>query len=91
MNGTVLVDTNVFTAPMRADRPLQPHYRKHTFGRRLAVAPQTVAEANHGALMSGWGARRQSELARLIAGVRVVPIDETRRSSVLRSFATSVV
>jgi hypothetical protein len=32
-----------------------------------------VVEANYGALMSG--VRRQSELARLIAGVRVVPVD----------------
>ena len=54
MNGTVLVDTIVFTAPLRDDRPLQALYRKHTFGQRLAVAPQTVAEANYGALMGGW-------------------------------------
>ncbi len=76
MNGTVLVDTNVFTAPLRDDRPLQAQYRKHTFGQRIAVAPQTVAEARYGALVGGWGARRLNELARLTAGVSVVPVDD---------------
>ena len=89
MNGTVLVDTNVFTAPLRADRPLQAQYRKHTFGRQIAVAPQSVAEAKHGALTGGWGTRRLNELARLSAGVRVCRLT-TRRSSLWRSFETSV-
>jgi predicted nucleic acid-binding protein len=76
VNGTVLVDTNVFTGPLRDDRPLQAQYRKHTFGRLIAVAPQTVAEARYGALRGGWGTRRLNELARLTAGVRVVPVDD---------------
>jgi predicted nucleic acid-binding protein len=76
VNGRVLVDTNVFTAPLRADRPLQAQYRKHTFGRQIAVAPQRIAEARYGALMGGWGPRRLTELARLGAGVRVVPVDD---------------
>jgi predicted nucleic acid-binding protein len=76
VSGTVLVDTNIFPAPLRDDRPLQAQYRKHTFGRRIAVAPQTVAEARYGALIGGWGARRLNELARLTAGVRVVPVDD---------------
>ena len=76
MNGSVLVDTNVFTAPLRDDRPLQTQYRKHTFGRQIAVSPQTVAEARYGALMGRWGARRLNELARVTAGVRVVPADD---------------
>jgi predicted nucleic acid-binding protein len=76
VNGAVLVDTNVFTAPLRDDRPLQAQYRKHTFGQRIAVAPQTVAEARYGALVGGWGPRRLKELARLTAGVSVVPVDD---------------
>ena len=84
MNGTVLVDTNVFTATLRDDRPLQAQYRKHTFGRRLAVAPQTLAEARYGALMGGWGTRRLNELARLTTGVRVVPVDDETIERVAR-------
>jgi predicted nucleic acid-binding protein len=81
VNGTVLVDTNVFTAPLRDNHPLQDQYRKHTFGRRIAVAAQTVAEARYRALVGGWGARRLNELARLTTGVSVVPVDdETMRA-----------
>lgn len=76
MNGTVLLDTNVFTAPLRDDRSLAVQYAKHVFGRRIAVSPQTLAEARYGALHSGWGTRRLNELARLIGGVRVLPVDD---------------
>lgn len=76
MNGTVLVDTNVFTAPLRKGRPLEARYAKHTVGRVIVVAPQTVAEARYGALVGGWGQRRLDELARLTAAVSVVPVDE---------------
>ena len=76
MSGAVLVDTNVFTAPLRNDRSLAVQYARHSFGRRIAVSPQTVAEARYGALRSGWGTRRLSELARLIGGVRVLPVDD---------------
>jgi predicted nucleic acid-binding protein len=74
--GSVLVDTNVFTAPLRADRPLEAQCRRHTLGQRIAVAPQTVAEARYGALKGGWGTRRLNELCRLIARVRVTPVDD---------------
>jgi len=45
VNGTVAVDTNVFTAPLRKGRPLEAWYAKHTVGRQIAVTLQTVAEA----------------------------------------------
>ncbi|HEY3004210.1 MAG TPA: PIN domain-containing protein, partial [Kribbellaceae bacterium] len=73
---TVLVDTNVFTAWLRPRSPLVPLYRKHLFGRRLAVSQQTVAEARYGAVMAGWGDRRLKELERLINQSRVLPTDE---------------
>jgi predicted nucleic acid-binding protein len=76
VNGTVLVDTNVFTAPLRRDRPLEREYAKYTLGRRIAVAPQVVAEARYGATRSGWGPHRINELTRLTAGVRVLPVDD---------------
>jgi predicted nucleic acid-binding protein len=50
---TVLVDTNVFTARLRPRSPLNVQYSKHLVGQRLAVAPQTVAEARDGALKAG--------------------------------------
>ncbi|MGH2930594.1 MAG: PIN domain-containing protein [Solirubrobacteraceae bacterium] len=76
MNGAVLVDTNVFTAPLRSDRKLEALYARHTFGRQLAVAPQTVAEARYGALTARWGPRRIGAVVRLLGGVRVVPVDD---------------
>jgi len=76
VNGTVVVDTNVFTAPLRNGRPLEGLYAKHTVGRQIAVAPQTVAEARYGALAAGWGPRRLGELERLTRGVRLLPVDE---------------
>lgn len=76
MNGTVVVDTNVFTAPLRKGRPLEARYAKHTVGRVVVVSPQTVAEARYGALTGGWGARRLDELARLTSVVRVLPVDD---------------
>jgi predicted nucleic acid-binding protein len=75
VNGAV-VDTNVFTAPLRKGRPLEGLYAKHTVGRQIAVAPQTVAEARYGALIAGWGPRRLNELERLTHGVRLLPVDE---------------
>ncbi len=82
MNGTVVVDTNVFTARLRKDRPLEAQYARHTFGRQVAVAPQTVAEARYGALKGTWGVRRLNELARLAGEVRVLPVDDETIESV---------
>jgi predicted nucleic acid-binding protein len=75
VNGTVLVDTNVFTAPLRKDGLLEAQYANHVFGKRVAVAPQTIAEARYGALRASWGPRRLRELADAIARVRMLPID----------------
>ena len=73
MNGTVVVDTNVLTARLRKDRSLETKYAKHTVGRRVAVAPQTIAEARYGAVKAGWGQRRLKELSEMIERVRMVP------------------
>ena len=77
MTTRVVLDTNVFTASLRGTRsPLAAQYAKHTVGRLLVAAPQTVAEAKYGALIAGWGARRVGELARAVNRVAVLPVDE---------------
>jgi predicted nucleic acid-binding protein len=77
-SAAVCVDTGVFTSTLRVDSPLQARYRRHLAGRRLVVATQVVAEARYGALRAGWGARRASEIERLIrAAVVLVPDDQT--------------
>jgi predicted nucleic acid-binding protein len=75
VTGTVLVDTNVFTARLRERSPLATQYAKHLFGQRIALAPQTVAEARYGALNANWGQARQERLARLVARARILPVD----------------
>ena len=51
----VLLDTNVFTAWLKPRSTLVPLYGRHVFGRRIAIAQQTVAEARYGAVVAGWG------------------------------------
>lgn len=75
MTGSVVLDTNVFTARLRRDPEVAAQYAKHLAGRLITVAPQTVAEARYGALKSGWGPRRISELAAIMADVTVLPVD----------------
>lgn len=75
MSETVVLDTNVFTARLRQDRPLETLYAKHTAGKRIVVAPQTVAEARYGALAAGWGARRLGRLAQRITEVGILDVD----------------
>ncbi len=75
VTGTVLVDTNVFTARLRERSPLATRYAKHLFGQRIALAPQTVAEARYGALKAMWGSARTEQLARLVGRARILPID----------------
>lgn len=75
VTGTVLVDTNVFTARLRERSLLATRYAKHLFGQRIALAPQTVAEARYGALNANWGSARQQRLARLVARARILPVD----------------
>jgi predicted nucleic acid-binding protein len=50
-------------------------YTKHLAGELIAVAPQAEAEARYGALKSGWGPRRITELATMTAGVTVLSVD----------------
>ena len=75
MNGAVVVDTNVFTARLRRDSDISARYVKHLAGQLITVAPQTVAEARYGALKSGWGPRRITELAAMTADITVLPVD----------------
>lgn len=75
MNGSVLLDTNVFTARLRERSPLAGLYAKHLFGQRLLVTPQTLAEARYGALKANWGRVRLQRLAQLTARSRRLPVD----------------
>jgi predicted nucleic acid-binding protein len=65
----------VFTARLREGSPLAVEYAKHVYGHRVAIAPQTVAEARYGALKAAWGPRRLRELANATDLVRVLPVD----------------
>jgi predicted nucleic acid-binding protein len=73
---TVLLDTNVFTAWLKPRSGLVPLYGKHVFGRRIAIAQQTVAEARYGAVVAGWGDKWLEALERLIHRSRVLPVDD---------------
>jgi predicted nucleic acid-binding protein len=75
VNGSVLLDTNVFTARLRESSPLASLYAKHVFGQRLLVTPQTLAEARYGALKAKWGPVRLRRLAELTARTRRLPVD----------------
>ena len=75
MTSSVVVDTNVFTARLRRDSGLASQYAEHLAGELIAVVPQTVAEARYGALKSGWGPRRITELVAMTADVTVLPVD----------------
>jgi predicted nucleic acid-binding protein len=76
MVSTVLLDTNVFTAWLKPRSTLVPLYGRHVFGRRVAIAQQTVAEARYGAVVAGWGDKRVESLERLIHRSRVLPMDD---------------
>ena len=67
--------TNVFTASLRPRSPLIALYVKHLLGQRLAIAPQTFAEARYGALKAGWGQRRLDQLDHLVRRARTLPVD----------------
>jgi predicted nucleic acid-binding protein len=75
VNGSVLLDTNVFTARLRDKSPLASAYARHLFGQRLLVTPQTLAEARYGALKASWGRVRLERLAQLTARTRLLPVD----------------
>lgn len=76
MPGTVLLDTNVFTAWLKPRSTLVPLYGKHVFGRRIAIAQQTLAEARYGAVVAGWGDKRLDNLERLIHRSAILPADD---------------
>jgi predicted nucleic acid-binding protein len=76
MPGTVLLDTNVFTAWLKPRSTLVPLYGKHVFGRRIAIAQQTVAEARYGAVVADWGDKRLDNLERLIHRSAILPADD---------------
>ncbi len=82
MTGSVLLDTNVFTARLREKSPLASQYAKHLFGQRLLLTPQTVAEARYGALKASWGPIRVRRLAQLTARARLLPVDSETIESV---------
>lgn len=75
------MDTNVFTASLSETySPLVDLYAKHAAGRTILVTPQTVAEAEYGALSAGWGPRRMAALARKLSDVGIVGVNaETAR------------
>jgi predicted nucleic acid-binding protein len=75
MTETIVVDTNVFTAQLRKPSKLSELYARHIVGQRLAVAPQTVAEARFGALNAGWGPKRVTEIEQIVNQARVLPVD----------------
>lgn len=82
MTGSVLLDTNVFTARLRDTSPLALSYAKHIVGQRLLVTPQTLAEARYGALKARWGPARLRRLSQLIARTRLLPVDNATIESV---------
>ena len=51
-------------------------YGKLVFGRRIAIAQQTVAEVRYGAIAAGWGERRLAAVERLLHRSRVLPADD---------------
>jgi predicted nucleic acid-binding protein len=90
MPGTVLLDTNVFTAWLKPRSTLVPLYGKHVFGRRIAIAQQTVAEARYGAVVADWGDKRLDNLERLIIAARFFRRTRRRRGH-MRGCAPNVV
>lgn len=75
-DGTVLLDTNIFTAQLNPRSRLPALYRKHLVRARLAIPFQVVGEARFGALQAGWQQRRLEELERLVRRVGVLPVDD---------------
>jgi DNA-binding CsgD family transcriptional regulator len=76
MDGTIVLDTNVFTARLRPRSPLSGLYDKHILGRCIAAAAQTVAEARFGGLAAGWGPQRMAHSERLVHRCLILPTDD---------------
>jgi predicted nucleic acid-binding protein len=77
MTETIALDTNVFTAQLRKPGQLSELYARHIVGQRVAIAPQTVAEARYGAIRAGWGPRRVTEIEQIVRQARVLPVDRS--------------
>lgn len=70
--GTVVVDTNVFSADLvPAAHPLVELYRPVLAGRRYVISFQTLAEIRFGARLGNWGTRRLELLERHISRAEV--------------------
>lgn len=77
MNGAVVVDSGVFSAPLSPRlSPLAALYAPHLEGRRLVIAAQTVADVRYGALVARWGPSRRAELERRVGEAGVAPVDD---------------
>jgi len=73
----VLVDTDVFSAPLDPHRRLLARQQAPRLaGRIVCVAAQTVAELRFGAIVAGWGPRRTDEVERHVARALVLWPDD---------------
>lgn len=73
-DGPLLLDTDVFSWRWEA-RGRHADFEPFLAGRALLVSVVTVAEAWHGALKDGWGARRRKNLELRIAEMTVLTLD----------------
>lgn len=70
---TVLLDTSVFSADLRAERwPFADQYRELIDGRAIVISFITVAELRYGARRARWGAKRLAALDAHIGAVKIV-------------------
>lgn len=77
MTDEVVVDTDVFSRTVVAERPV-PEYERFLpllQGARLVLAAQTVGELLVGAAAAGWGERRRRGLDARIEACLVIPVD----------------
>ena len=71
--GTVVVDTNVFSADLvRSGRPVVDLYRPILAGRRYLISFQTLAEIQFGARLSGWGPQRLGRMEQHLTRAEIV-------------------
>jgi hypothetical protein len=69
VTGTVLVDTNVFTARLRERSPLATRYAKHLFGQRIALGEHLIQAPGSRSQAPGAhsSVRRRAPRIRLVA------------------------
>ena len=77
MIDAVVVDTDVFSKTVVAERPSRDYERFLPLlqGARLVLAAQTVGELLVGAALAGWGEPRRRGLDARIATCLVIPVD----------------